>query len=415
MKPTGQDIHRLTALQCDESKPVCHSCSRHDVACVYENTPPRNLSTSTTPSLETPPNGSQQSTEGDFLEDYRAGGPSLQVQGLAEDFPPESAYSLKFDNSTVIDVPESRSRRLLELRLLQNYIDKTSKTLAATHHDDILDAWASKIPKLALRHDNLLYQILSTSALHLLKTKPKDAELLDARQFYRGLALQEHRREVAMLNIKNADAVCCASSLVYVDAFASMQSRTIDPYSPPMEWLQLAKGAGSVYVPAISGLVKSNAYDSSVMNAITSHHQYFNNVNALFGEENRKELLGLLSQDITEEPWDEETQRAYEKTLSYIGWVQNAIKKGEHPLAICRRMMGFSVLGPRQFVDFVEERRPRALVILAYWFALGAQLRNIWWIGETPTREVHAIQQVVPPEWQPLMRDPLLRVGLDAA
>lgn len=393
---------------------MCHSCNRHGVPCVYENTP-KSSSTSITPNQETTPDGRQQWTEGDFLEDYRAGGPSLEVLDLDDEFAQEMIYSSEFDDSSVMDVPESKSRRLLELRLLQNYIDRTSKTLAATHHDDILNAWASKVPSLALQHDNLLYQVLSTSALHLLKSNPNDADLIVARQIYQGLALQEQRRAVAKLNIRNADAVCCASSLIYVDAFASIQARQIEPYSPPMEWLKLARGAGSVYAPAIAALVKANMYESTVINAITSRHPYFENANSLFEEVNRKGLLGLLSQDIAEEPWDQETQQAYEKTLSYIGWVQSAIKRGEHPLAICRRMMGFSVLAPRKFVDFVEEMRPRALVTLAYWFALGAQLGDLWWIGGTVHREIQAIQQVVPSEWHPLMRGPLLKVGLNAA
>jgi Fungal specific transcription factor domain len=407
-------IRRLTIRQCDESKPVCHSCNRHGVSCVYENTPPKS-STSTTPIQDTSPNGRQQSPKGDFLEDYRADGPPLAVLHLEDEFAQGITHSSDFDDSNGFDVPESKSRRLLELRLLQHYIDRTSKTMAATHHDDILNAWASEVPKLALQHDNLLYQILSMSTLHLLKSKPNDPELLVARQIYQGLALREHRKAVATLSTKNADAVCCASSLIYVDAFASIQARPIEPYSPPMEWLKLARGAGSVYAPAIAALVNTKVYESTVINAITSRHPYFDNVNSLFEEINRKRLLQLLSQDIGDEPWDQETQQAYEKTLSYIGWVQNAIQKGEHSMSICRKMMGFSVLAPRRFVVFIEEMRPRALVILSYWFALGAQLRDFWWIGETVQREIQAIQQVVPPEWQPLMRDPLLKVGLTTA
>ncbi len=47
----------------------------------------------------------------------------------------------------------------------------------------------------------------------------------------------------------------------------------------------------------------------------------------MFQETNRNGLLELLAQGNLEEPWDQETQQAYENTLSYIGWVQLAIKE----------------------------------------------------------------------------------------
>jgi hypothetical protein len=267
---------------------------------------------------------------------------------------------------------------------------------------------------LALQHDNLLYQIFSISTLHLLRTEPENSELILARQTYQGLALRKHRGAVAKLNSKNADAVCCASSLIFIDAFASLQERPIEPYSPPIEWLHMARGAGSVFAVGINRLKDSKLFETAIIMAISSRHPYFDNGNVVFEEMNRKTLLGLLTQDIPGEQWDQETQQAYEKALSYIGWVQAAIKDGEHLLGTCRRMMAFPVLAPKKFVDFVHEMRPRALVILAHFFALGSQLGDVWWIGETVQREIQAIQRVLPSEWQPLMRQPLVRAGLTA-
>jgi hypothetical protein len=69
---------------------------------------------------------------------------------------------------------------------------------------------------------------------------------------------------------------------------------------------------------------------------------------------------------------------------------------------------------PHKFVDFLAEKRPRALVILAHYFATVSQLSNVWWLGGgtdgkelTARREVHAIQTVLPDEWQGQMIWPL--------
>jgi len=352
--------------------------------------------------------------ETDLLQDYREAISSWVPLDLEAEFAQEMNHCSGVDESNVLVDLESKSRRLLELRLLTNYIDRTSKTFGACQHEDVRRAWSIEAPKLAIQHDNLLYQILSMSALHLLRSEPDNPELVVARQTYHGLALREHRRAVAKLNLHNADAVSCTSSLVFMDAFASLQERSMEPYTPPMEWLQLARGAGSIFAVGISALEGSRVYDTAVINAISRHHQYFDNADVMFAAVNRKDLLGLLTQDIAGEPWDEETQQAYEKTLNYIGWVQLTIKDGEHMLGTCRRMMAFAVLAPKKFIEFVQEMRPRALVILAHFFALGSQLRDIWWIGDNVQREIKGIQQVLPPEWQPLMRQPLMRVGYSA-
>jgi hypothetical protein len=89
------------------------------------------------------------------------------------------------------------------------------------------------------------------------------------------------------------------------------------------------------------------------------------------------------------------------------GCIQLAIKSGEHKMGICRRMIAFALLVPRKFVQFVEEERPRALVILAHFFALASDMEDIWWVAGTARREVLGIQQVLPPEWQWMMESPM--------
>jgi hypothetical protein len=176
----------------------------------------------------------------------------------------------------------------------------------------------------------------------------------------------------------------------------------------------MTSGAGSVFAVDIVALEHSKEFESSIIYGIANRGRYFDNDLQMLQKTNRNGLIGLLAQGLLEEPWDQETQQAYEKTLSYIGWIQITIKENEHPMGICRKMMAFAILAPEGFIACVDQRRPRALVILAYFFALGAQLRDTWWIGETLQREIHAIQRVVPPEWTPFMREPTSRIGLTA-
>jgi hypothetical protein len=342
---------------------------------------------------------------GDFSPPFGFSGLHVDPEAV----PRTIAYNEFHQTGDPFDTPEGKSRRLLELRLLQNYIVNTSQTLASCHNDEVRHAWSVEVPQLALQYDNLLYEIFAISALHLLTADPHNPELIAARQNYLGLSLREHRRAITTLSSESAEAICFASSLILIDAFASLQDRILEPYMPPMEWLMMARGAGSVFDVALNAI---NNFQNAKILVVVQAHPYVHDRNVIFSEHNRQELLGLLGPEIPGEIWDAETQEAYEMTLSYIGGVQIAIDSGEHVMGICRRMMAFATLIPKKFVDFVQEMRPRALAVLAHFFALAASMVDIWWIGSTVQREILGIQQVLPLEWQGMIQMPVTLAGL---
>jgi len=94
--------------------------------------------------------------------------------------------------------------------------------------------------------------------------------------------------------------------------------------------------------------------------------------------------------------------------------VKIAIEEGEHVMAIYRRIMTFALLIPNTFREMVAEQRPRALVVMAHYFALGAKVDYVWWIGKTVQREILGIQKVLPAEWQSQMRWPLAAIGVES-
>lgn len=320
------------------------------------------------------------------------------------------SFNSKGDVKAVkISLPESKLRRKLELRLLQNFIENTSQTFSACHNAVVREAWANDVPKVAFEHDNLLNQVFAISCLHLLRNSPDDADLTVARQAYLSLSLNEQCEAVSRLDSSCADAVCLASSLILIDSFASLRDRPIVPYTPPLEWLQLARGAGSLYGVALSSI--HNFEHSRIMN-IAMAEPVLNDERALFAESNRAGLMYLLSQDIPGEIWEFETEEAYKRTLAYLGGIQIAVDRGEHKLAVLRRMMAFALFVPKKFIVFVAERKPRALVILAHFFALASNMEDIWWVGHTIRREVQGLWGVLPLDWLPMMRKPLVMTGL---
>lgn len=311
----------------------------------------------------------------------------------------------------IFDIPESKSRRMLELRLLQNFISNTSPTLPATQNTDLLHSWSVEVPKLALQHDNLLYEILSLSAMHLLRTESQDKDIIEAQQKYHSLFLREHRKVVAQLCPANADAACFASALVLMDAFTSLRDRNMDPYTPPMEWLQMARGAGAVIREAIDSLEN---FETAKVMVLVEAKPFLNNSDVLFSCSNRAGYMNLLEQHLPGqiEVWDDETRSAYEKTLSYIGSIQRGMDDNEHVMSVSRRMMSFALMVPTKFIDLVAKKTPRALVILAHYFAVSAKLSSIWWVGDIPRREILGIHRMLADDWHMMMSLPLGAAGI---
>ena len=327
------------------------------------------------------------------------------------------------DDQEEIDMPESKERRLLEHRLMQNYIQQIAQPLSVSPNKEWHELFSIIMPRLALSHDNMLYSLLTVSASHLLLVDPDDRALYSARQRYLILAMREQRKMIERLSAETANAVCFTSLLLLLNSFTMLRDRILEPYTPPLEYLHIGRGAGTVIWLSVEAAIKSGDFEKSDMYVVANSYPRFGEDQSCFSSEMRKDFEGVLTQALPSgETWDDTTREAYEKTLSYVGSIHHAIRIGEPKYAVGRRIQAFSLLMPSKFISFLEEQRPRALVVLAHFFAAVVQMHDIWWLGEdkdgresTAKREIRAIDKVVKdtcPEWQPLLVYPLDCVGL---
>lgn len=270
-----------------------------------------------------------------------------------------------------------------------------------------MGSWASDLPQMAFHNDALLNIICAIAALHIAKSNPQDSEAADVYRNYLDLALREHSNEVRHITKRNADAACQTSSFIRIAAFAVLQERPLVPYTPPTQWLQMTRGAMHVFHEAWEYVEDD---ESSWALRMAKRTPIIKDSEALFQESSRQNMLHLLDRTRTEhalEPWSTEIEEAYALTLSYLGSVQSLIAGGEKPDTVCRVLITFPYLIPKGFISLVEEQRPRAMVILAHYFALLTRFEYIWFIGDTGSREIRAIQATLTKEWQGLMTLPL--------
>jgi len=330
--------------------------------------------------------------------------------------PANLRFFTAFDGDPEIDLPESRERRLLEMRLMQNYIWNMAKPFAVHPNKEWGDMFERTIPAMALENDNLMSSLMVVSASNLLMKNPDDPVLLDAQRTYLVKAVREQRIMIDALSVETADPICMTSLFLLTHSFASLRDRPLEPYTPPLRWLHMGRGAGVLIWMSVNTLNKAGLLDTSRVLFVAGSYPRLGFDESYFDESMRRDFNGLLSQKLpgSRDVWDDETRDTYEKTLSYVGSIQNAINKQEPAYAICRRIKAFPLIATPKFTSFVEECRPRALTILAHYFATTIQVQGPWWLGAAEggregmaQREIRAIAKALPPEWQAQMVWPL--------
>ncbi|KAF4447961.1 hypothetical protein F53441_8552 [Fusarium austroafricanum] len=311
------DLNRFDHyFQCDEVRPSCGGCSKHQVDCTYNR-----ISGVASTSLSAPRT------------------PGSQLLST----PSPSYRSISPGQASPSQAPtDNPQRRLLELRLLHVYMSEICPQIPGTHVPALQTLWSKEVPKIALQNETLLNAIFAISCFYLLtEGKDPDTELQIARAGYLGAAIEAHQQNLSNLTKDNADVACFVSILLTIDTFANLMVRPLEPYEPPFHWLQMTRGLGGVFREAISLL--RNEPDAK-MRLLVADRSYVN-PDIVFSKSNLKGLENLVT--FRDEEVSLETDvEAYEKAACFIGSVMQAKKDGDDPKMIGRRLNSFWVMCP---------------------------------------------------------------------
>ncbi|KAH6611260.1 hypothetical protein Trco_001280 [Trichoderma cornu-damae] len=377
---------RARRVKCNEAKPTCQHCERHRAECVYDRLPRKKESTEPRPSASFPP---------------VPGEAGVSESGAHKPSPLSPADVLDEDGS------ESKQRRLLEARLMHLYLTETGPSMSIdekTHK-----VFATMVPKLALDSEALLYSIYALAAIHSHICEIDDTfDGLDVHRRYLAAALRGHKKEVAELSEANFERVCLTSHLLRVCTFATLRYRSRSPYTPPLEWM-LTTGTMQALFSKAWGIIL--AHPESAVASIMRTSPIVYDAQERFGERQRMGMEYILerdAEDVASEPWDLEIQDAYETTLSYIGGILLLLNPdGNLNLNDARRrLVIFPMVVKKKFIELTQQGRPRALVVMAYYFAT-LVIEKLWWVGDVGRVEVQAIVENLPAKWQKMVDWPL--------
>lgn len=332
---------------------------------------------------------------------------------------PGSEHSGLDSESGPGELPESRERRLWELRLLHNNLTM-GHPFNVPQTPELTQLFSIDVPNMALRDgwDVLLYGIMAHSALHMWTraASPQERDrLVLLQQTYKSLMLREQAREVVHLTSRNADALCFSSLRILAHALALVQTLPMDPWQPPVEWLRMGKGAGAVFKTAAELLGSDPAArgDAKIMTFLKSPPVMLDPSTTIGSEHGALDWLldhpsqgaAAVGEDDGEDDGyvteldDPAVRRVYDEALGYTCSVARAIAAGEPEDAVGRRFGGFAVLVSNDFTQFLIERRPRAMVVLAHFMSLWLDYEHVWIIGKAGERQIRGIQKSLPLAW----------------
>ena len=127
----------------------------------------------------------------------------------------------------------------------------------------------------------------------------------------------------------------------------------------------------------------------------------FDDHEALYGIQNCAPFIELLDWSAHPEAQSlsPETKRTYEVFLAYVGSIYKGLQEGEHHCRNFRRLLCLGIFCPAEVIDLLEDRRPRALAILALYFAMTYAQNDHWiWRG-LADQQVDGIATIMPSDW----------------
>ncbi|KAI1348214.1 hypothetical protein F5Y01DRAFT_217080 [Xylaria sp. FL0043] len=418
---------KIRKIKCDEVHPRCGNCSKHGVSCDFEHPSfrdarpsPKAASTAAAAAAAGPPTETPRpasSTTSASVSAHSPAAPSDSPTTIASDTTTPTIIGstpvpiYKTPEPLPLSSTTTKKNRMLELKLLHNFTTVTAKTLSVS--SPVLEKiWRVTVPELAFSSATYLADtLLAVSALHLRSSSPHDRELIRASHSYMASACSEYGACLSKgVTESNAEALFLTSALIAFQSTASrifarddINERT-GGYSLPLSWFHSFQGVKAVVAATwqwlrISTIVIPIIESQPALNLdLSGHPTFFSDL--MVGVEDE---IAKFEHDPTTHL---ETRIAYQHAIAVLDWA--------HKIPYTGAPLVFLATVSRRFIELLEARRPRALAILASYFALLKCLDDVWWMKGVARREIMGIVSLFDPddeEWWPRLQWPL-RIAL---
>lgn len=311
-------------------------------------------------------------------------------QDLSEqDAPPNGSDSEGFQ---ALKEPHYTPKNLLDLRLMHHYSVFTAKTLSGTFNEDVLKALQVDLPSLAFEHDFLLDAVLFAAMVHLgcsgipVKNLPFFA--------YRDRALRALRGAIGNISSGNIHAVRGASVLIAAVSFPTDRI-TNQPGLWMSNWMALALGQRN-----FQAMPEFEQYTPGEKNPISARGLY-----GSFSDLFAPAVIPHPIQPLLNRDCNLRENSYYHSTLSTaageLGRLISILGTPFEPVFLEKQAKAWTFdVVPPDFLSFIQQERPEALVILAYYLAVLKFLPRTWIYEDCPTHDIEVVASILGPAWE---------------
>ena len=293
----------------------------------------------------------------------------------------------------------TRQLEMKSLELIHHFTTTTYATLSTD--DDVREMWRLVVPRIAFSHEFVMHALLAMSALHLSFLRPTDKSYAVVAAGHHGKALRSLRTAFS----QHGDPLYAASSLNAIYVFAC----------PPVVEHLLPKA--STWIPVFKGMstimerdwywVRSGELTPLLSRKKADKSQYAGQDIEFPGSLFDLSRRGASGELDPEELVDDHVLGVYQDATEALKLSWNLFWSISPRVAAAFRWPGTMT---DEFLQFLVEQRPRALVLLAHHCVMLELLEDqYWWIKGRGADEIRRIEGVLEEKWKHWLDWPLAR------
>lgn len=372
--------------KCDEAKPRCSHCVRHEKPCVYL---PSNDSASPIPPQSEAPTVSNGTDSPSAISPYPIDSSRAQA--------PSDGFDLN------------------DMALFHHWSFYTSVSIINVRQID--HNWQKLVPEVAFRSGYVMHSILSLTALHVAYLHPakKPESMLVAAQHH-SKALDGFREDIGHVCAENSDSLFVNAVLTFFYAFLTFGNLfdSIDSTRAA----RTSRILGADWIPLFRGvrIVLEPVYEWVRLGPLVSMLDIAN-----FGDidpdtEQTASPFNMHIAHIREIWQDHEYAVVYNETLHLLRKCQVWSLQFEVPEAEHNPDWGYNrswsapfvwlSLVSERYIVLLNQRQPPALVIFAWYGAFLHFRDHHWWMEGCGRRIVDAVDECLGPYWDPWTKWP---------
>ncbi|KAJ5608670.1 hypothetical protein N7528_009237 [Penicillium herquei] len=388
-------------IKCDETKPSCNNCVRHEIECDF------NKQTPVTGTLEIGSIASRSTKDSNAKASPSVIAPSPSTEALNPNASPSAitaGTNLPGSNLT-LNAYAGGTIGIAEMELLHHYSTSTCYTISRL--PILQTVWRIRVPKFGFSSPFLLHGILSLSALHLAYLKPEQhAQYVTQAEFHHNLALKMVSATLPMLDEENAAAIYLFSTITSIISCAKpRQSNDFWVIGDrDIEWLSLFRGTRWIIASA-EETIKTGALAPIFTNG--ARRSVARNARSTIRLTYLDDLRNLLKDHVAD----------FHELDVYFSAIEDLSKSfatlEEEGIQNCQTADVFVWLLQisDEYLQLLRQRKPEALVVFSYFCVITHALEWMWWMQGLSIHLIRGIYYFLDEEYRCWLQWPMEQLG----